>query len=101
MKNQELIRKVFQTFTVILFIVQFQQSVRKYFEYPVVVQTCNVPVQDLQAPVVYICQDDQFNYTKSKSNGYKLFTHFMAGILMKLLVLSHGMVIMEIILTKN
>ena len=82
MKNQELIRKVFQTFTVILFIVQFQQSVRKYFEYPVVVQTSQVAVQDLQAPVVYICQDDQFNYTKSISNGYEFFTKFMAGILM-------------------
>ena len=82
MKNQELIRKVFQTLTVILFIIQFHQSLKKYFEHPVVVQTSHVLVQDLQAPVVYICQDDQFNYTKSESNGYKYITHFMAGYLM-------------------
>ena len=79
MKNQELIRKVFQTLTVILFIIQFQQSLKKYFEHHVVVQTSHVLVQDLQAPVVYICQ---FNYTKSESNGYKYITHFMAGHLM-------------------
>ena len=80
MKNKDMIRKVFQTFTIILFIIQFQQSVRKYFDYPVVEQTSRIPVQDLPIPVVYICHPGQFNYKKAKDLGYTSFTSFLLGI---------------------
>ena len=78
MKN--IIRKLFQTFTFILFIIQFQQSVRKYFQYPIVEQTSRIPVKDLPIPVVYVCQTNQFNYSKAEDQGYNSFTYFMAGI---------------------
>ena len=81
MKTQELIRKVFQTLAVILFTIQIHQSVRKYFSYPVVVQTSQVPVKDLPSPVVYVCQADQFNYTQARKYGYQYESRFMAGIL--------------------
>ena len=42
MKGLKIIRKIFQTLAVILFIIQLIQSVNKYFEYPVVVQTSQV-----------------------------------------------------------
>ena len=82
MKNKDLIRKVFQTFTIILFIIQFQQSVIKYFQYPVVEQTSRVHVKDLPNPVVYVCHDSQFNYTQALNNGYKSFGRFLLGIMM-------------------
>ena len=80
MKRQEILRRVFQVLAVILFILQFQQSVRKYFEYPVVVQTSRVPIQDIPAPVVYVCQTDQFNFAKARSYGYSTNTNFITGI---------------------
>ena len=81
MNNKYWIRKLFQTFTIILFIIQFQQSVRKYFQHPVVEQSSRVPVKDLPIPVVYVCQANQFNYTKAMEYGYLKFTRFLAGIL--------------------
>ena len=75
-----MIRKVFQAFTILLFIFQFQQSVRKYFRYPVVEHKSRVSVRELPSPVVYVCHVGQFNYAKAKNNGYRSFTHFMAGI---------------------
>ena len=80
MKNKDMIRKVFQTFAIILFVFQFQQSVRKYFQYPVVEQTSRIAVKDIPDPVVYVCQANQFNYRKAKDQGYSSFTNFMTGI---------------------
>ena len=82
MKHNDMIRKVFQVFTIILFIIQFEQSLKKYFQFPVVEQTSRVPVKDFPLPVIYVCQANQFNYTKARENGYRYFTHFMLGILM-------------------
>ena len=81
MTNREMIRKLFQTMALIFFLVQFHQSVRKYFSYPVVEQTSQTLVENLPPPVVYICQDSQFNYSVAKSYGYQLEANFMAGIL--------------------
>ena len=82
MENSDIIRNLFQTLAIILFIFQFQQSVRKYFEYPIVELTSETPVENLTPPVIYICQDNLFNYKKARSFGYFISTNFMAGILM-------------------
>ena len=76
-----MIRKIFQILATILFIYQLQQSIRKYFEYPVVIQTSQVPKESLLAPVIYICQADQFNQAKSESLGYKNVVSFLSGTL--------------------
>ena len=81
MKNRVIIRKIIQTLAVIFFIIQFQQSVRKYFQYPRVVQTSRVSVEDLPAPVVYICQADQFDNKKAQAIGYVSYEYFMQGIM--------------------
>ena len=75
-----MIRIVFQTLSFILFVFQFQQSVRKYFQYPVVEQTSRIPVKDLSNPVVYVCQKNQFMNRKAQNNGYKFFSNFLTGI---------------------
>ena len=75
MKKLTTFRYAFQLVTFIFFIIQFQQSVRKYFSYPVVEQTSRVSVADLPVPVVYVCQVDQYNYTKSRD--LPVYTTFM------------------------
>ena len=80
MKNQEKVRKLFQTLALILFLIQFQQSIRKYLQRPVVVHTSRVHVRDLPSPVVYICQTDQYNHAKGKTYGYSGFSRFISGI---------------------
>ena len=80
MKNKDTIRKVFQTLAIILFVFQFQQSIRKYFEYPAVEHTSRIHVKDLPVPELYVCHDRQFNYTKSEDIGYSSFTNFLLGI---------------------
>ena len=86
MENHVTIRKIIQTLAVIFFIVQFQQSVRKYFQGPRVIQTSKVPAEDLPAPVVYICQADQFDNDKAQSNGYFSYENFMLGIMNKSII---------------
>ena len=81
MKNKHMFRRVFQTFTFILFIIQFQQSIKKYFQYPVIEQKSRLPVKDLPNPVVYVCNENGFNYQKANDYGYKYFSRFLAGIL--------------------
>ena len=76
-----MIRKIIKTLAVIFFTIQFQQSVKKYFQYPRVVLTSRVPIVDLPAPVVYVCQDDQFDNKKAQPLGYANYQNFMQGIL--------------------
>ena len=38
-------------------------------------------MKDLPAPVVYVCQANQFNYTKARNHGYRTFTYFTEGIM--------------------
>ena len=80
MKNMKIFRKIFQFLAVILFIIQLEQSVRKYFKYPVVVQSSRVSVSELPAPIIYICNTDQFNYTEANNHGYRYLSWFLAGI---------------------
>ena len=56
-----------------------QNSVRKYFEKPVIEQTSAKFLKDIQMPTVYICQDSQFNWLKSSSVGYESFARFTIG----------------------
>ena len=56
-----------------------QNSVRKYFEKPVVEQTSAKFLKDIQMPTVYICQDSQFNWLKSSPVGYESFARFTMG----------------------
>ena len=64
-----------------LFVIQFQQSIKKYLEFPVVVQTSTVPVKDLPTPTVYICQTEQFNFTEARTLGYDTLQRFVGGVL--------------------
>jgi hypothetical protein len=76
---RNLIRRVVQFIAFILFLIQLEQAIRKYFQYPVVVQTSRVQVENLQPPVVLVCQPDQFNYTTGDKYGYGGYTRLVKG----------------------
>ena len=79
MTNQKLIQNLFKLLALILFTIQIRESISKYLNSPVVVQISQVSVADLPPPVVYICQADQFNFTKARSQGYAYFRQFLIG----------------------
>ena len=72
----------FQVFALIVFVFQMQQSVRKYFAGPIFLQQSTTTLDEIQPPVVYVCQKDQFNYSVSQEYGYLNFFNFARGSLM-------------------
>ena len=61
------------------FVFQMQNSVRKYLDKPVVQQTSTTSLDNIKKPLLYVCQDGQFNYTESKQNGYQDLNFFTSG----------------------
>ena len=45
-------------------------SFLQYLEKPVVQQKSSIKNDDIQKPYFYVCQNDQFDYTRSKEIGY-------------------------------
>ena len=58
-----------------------QNSVRKYFEIPKTRHSSTTTFDKVKKPVIYICQSDQFNYSKAEEHGYAKLSHFTFGIL--------------------
>ncbi len=79
MKTQIIIKAIFQLSAFGLFVFQMQNSVLKYFAKPVVIESSSKDLADIEKPVFYVCQDEQFNYTKAKTLGYKHQTDYTKG----------------------
>ena len=60
-----------------------QNSLSHFLEKPVVQQTKTIPYQNIEKPIIYVCQENQFNYAKALANGYETITAFTLGILNK------------------
>ena len=58
-----------------------QNSFRKYSEGPIVQQTSFQNIDKVTPPIVYACQDRQFNFKTAKSYGYSLIYSFLTGVL--------------------
>ena len=55
-------------------------SLGKYFDKPIVQETSTISIDDMnQMPVMYICQDAQFDYAEGKSYGYPSLWKFLIG----------------------
>ena len=81
MRYLQIIRKIFQVLSFAIFLYQMQNSVRKYFEKPKTQHTSTTTFDKVKKPVVYICQSDQFSYSKAEEHGYTKLAHFTFGIL--------------------
>ena len=79
MKVIGVMRILFQVLALGIFVFQMQNSIRKYIDKPVVSQSSVMTLDDIRKPVIYICQDAQFNYKIGEDNGYKYFTHYTVG----------------------
>ena len=55
------------------------QSLIKYFRYPVVEETSSVLLASIKPPLLYVCEDDQFNFDASRSYGYKFQRDYLSG----------------------
>ena len=54
-------------------------SLTHFLEKPVVQQTKTTSFQNIERPIIYVCQENQFNYAKALENGYKTVTAFTLG----------------------
>ena len=79
MKFSQGIRLTFQVAALGIFIFQAQQSLRKYFEYPVVIQQSEITSDQIEKPTFLICIEDAFDYKKADMHGYELRSKFLAG----------------------
>ena len=79
MEKQDLLRSLFQILAFAIFLLQIQNSIKKYLSCPVVQERSLTTIQNIELPSVYICQDNQFNRTKSYANGYKGLIDFTIG----------------------
>ena len=58
-----------------------QQAFNKYASKPKVRETSVERLNNIQKPLMYICQEDQFNYTKAKQMGYESISDYLSGFL--------------------
>ncbi len=72
-------RIVFQLFALGIFLFQLQNSITKYVSKPIVQQTSIKSLSDIDKPLIYVCQNGQFNNIKSKEYGYNYLTDFTSG----------------------
>ena len=58
-----------------------QESIWKYFQYPVVMQTSSIHLSQLSMPppLIYICYITKFDYELAKEYGYSSVSNFLAG----------------------
>ena len=56
------------------------QAVSKYKSYPVVNQRSTVRIMDVQPPVIYICNIDQFNYRYNYMHRFFYVVPFMVNV---------------------
>ena len=78
-ENCVLIKKLFQFVALGLFVFQMQNSIKKYYDQPIIQQTSTITLDSIEKPVLFICQDDQFNYATARFYGYKGSTNFLIG----------------------
>lgn len=70
MQKLTIIRQLFQILALGIFLFQLQNSCQKYLDSPVVEERSLSTRNRTQQPSIYVCQENQFNHTEAKLNGY-------------------------------
>ena len=76
----EKFRITFQVFAFTIFLVQLWEAFYHYLSPPIVQRIQETPLSALLSPVLYVCNQDQYNYTRGKELGYETNTDFIQGI---------------------
>ena len=79
MKRLEVLRVIVLLGLLCLFVFQMQNSLRKYLSKPIVQQTSKTSLDNIERPIIYACQENQFKYSESKKHGYQYLNDFTLG----------------------
>ena len=85
MKDLLTFRSVFQFFAVGVFVYQMQNSFKKYYDHPMVQQSSilSFDKNKIKIPLMYICQDSEFDYVMARNYGYYYLWQVLVGKLHK------------------
>ena len=78
MDNKMLIR-IIHLAAFVVFLIQAQQSLIKYFNYPTVIQQTWIKGENIEKPFVQVCFSDFFDYSKASEYGYSRRTDYLSG----------------------
>lgn len=80
MINIRFIRLGFQVLATTIFMFQMQQSIKQYLDCPyAMIKSIKQKSMSKNMPKIYICQIDQYDYTKSKEFGYTWMNDLLIG----------------------
>ncbi len=74
-----LLRTCFQIITIGIFIFQMQLAVEKYLSKPEIVERSVTSLDNVLTPLMYICNDNQFSYSRAAAHGYQSHTDYLTG----------------------
>ena len=74
------LRTAFQILAFCIFIFQMQQALVKYFNKPKSYSMSSSSIEDIQQPLFYVCNENQFSYDKANEIGYAGMTDYLSGI---------------------
>ena len=78
-KSKKFLRLIFQLAALGIFLFQMQNSIRKFNQRPVVQQSSTVLFDNIKKPVIYLCQDTQYNFKRGEDYGYLSSTRYTMG----------------------
>ena len=73
------LRTGFQVLAFAIFAYQMFESLNKFVKKPIMTEKLSMKFDDIQKPMLYICQDNQYDYNKARQLGYEWKIDFMAG----------------------
>ena len=79
MEATHLARISFRLLAFGLFVYQFQYSIYKLVNVPIIQLASSSTFEEINKPLIYLCQDGQFNYATAREKGYSSLTGFTTG----------------------
>ena len=73
------LRTLVQMIAFAIFVYQMQHSIKQYVEKPIVQVSSTTSIDNIKMPIIYVCQNDQYDYTVSNFYGYEWMSHFFGG----------------------
>ena len=62
-----------------IFLFQMQNSICKFVKGPIVQEKSFTTTEDIKMPIIYVCEDNQFQYEAARSIGYEYMSTFTMG----------------------
>ena len=73
------IRTLLQLITSGVFLYQMIVSFQRFNKHKVIQEKSMTTIDNIKKPVIYICQDNQFNYEKARKIGYQYMSTLALG----------------------